>query len=187
MFLRALTLLALVTTLVPASAGWALEKCKARINKNTSEIEVNARNVVGTPLWGGQETPANPFPDLASCLKGGKLKKCLLGESESSLAKRAPASCVLTLSDDMDNCQVNIQGCVAAPILAAEVNDGVVQGYWTIQRGHGALSVQKGATGEFHVRFERTVDRCFPTVTNVNGSFATACAHCGATNQHVRV
>ena len=34
---------------------------------------------------------------------------------------------------------------------------------------------------------ERTVDECFPTVTNVAGGGALACAHCGTTNQHVRV
>ena len=43
------------------------------------------------------------------------------------------------------------------------------------------------ATGQFEVRFDRGIQECFPSITGLSQGGATACAHCGSTQQDVLV
>jgi hypothetical protein len=182
-------LLALDFLAAVATEAGAIEKCKARIHPKTGEIEVSAAGVTGTPLWGGgpPDDAGNAFPDLATCQKGSSLKKCLLGAPGSYTAKVMPSSCTLSLRDDASFCAVHIQGCSGASLVAARVAEVGMAGNWQISRGIGAVSVNHVGTGDFEVRFDRAVDECFPSVTGQSQGGATACAHCGTTDQDVVV
>jgi hypothetical protein len=184
--LAALLALSLVAVSTPTSA---IEKCKARIDKKTGEILVSAGAVSGAPLWGGgsPDSPNNPFPDLASCQKGTKLKSCRIGAAGSPAARRAPSSCTLSMSDDAGTCESYIQGCTASSMLAVYVSEVGMQGNWAIGRSYGALSLTKGSTGEFEIEFDRAIDECFPSVTLFSAGHAETCAYCGATERHLYV
>src|SRR5262249_20439532 len=77
--------IAIVGLVSAASApGYAVDHCVVKVNSKTNAIEVSASNVSGTPLWrktaGGTTMP---FADAATCVAGGKLKKCHLGTEGS--------------------------------------------------------------------------------------------------------
>lgn len=184
--LVALLTLALFALPAPASA---IEKCKVRIDKKTGEILVSAANVTGVPLWGGEspDDPANPFPELASCQKGTALKSCRIGAAGTPAARRAPSSCNLSVRDDVGSCDSYIQGCSASSMLGVFVSEVGQAGNWAIGRTYGAVSLTKGAAGEFEVEFDRAIDECFPSVTLFQAGHAEACNYCGATDRHLLV
>jgi hypothetical protein len=186
---RPLAVLIAFSLLALSSPAPAIEKCKARIDKKTGEILVSAGAVTGVPLWGGgsPDSPKNPFPELASCQKGTKLKSCRIGATGSPAARRAPSSCTLSLSDDVATCESYIQGCTASSMLGVYVSEVGMQGNWAIGRGYGALSLTKGSTGEFEVEFDRAIDECFPSVTLFSAGHAETCVYCGATDRHLYV
>lgn len=184
--LAALLALSVLALAVPASA---IENCKARIDKKTGEIAVSGSAVSGVPVWGGAspDFPKNPFPDLASCQKGTKLKSCRIAAPGTVAARRAPSSCTLSVSDDAGSCESYIQGCTASSMLAAHVTEVVNPGNWQIGRGYGAVALVKGGTGEFEIEFDRAIDECFPSVTLFSAGHAEACVYCGATDRHLYV
>ena len=188
--MRSPVFLVLVVGLWAALASveaFALDGCKASINKKTGEIEVSARNVVGEPLWGGgpPDSANTPFQGLADCQQKGRLRRCLLGNAGTYSAKRTPSSCTLSLADDAGTCQVHIQGCSAASTLSASVS--VSASSSSIARSHGAVSVSKLGTGEYDVRFDRAIRECFPVATRISQDSISTCIHCGTTDHDVLV
>jgi hypothetical protein len=182
----ALVAIFLIVLGAPASA---IEKCKARIDKKTGEILVSASAVTGVPFWGGgsPDDPKNPFPELASCQNGTKLKSCRIGAAGSPAARRAPSSCTLSVADDAGSCESYVQGCTASSMMGVFVSEVGMQGNWAISRSYGALALTKGSTGEFEVEFDRAIDECFPSVTLFSAGHAEACVYCGATDRHLYV
>jgi hypothetical protein len=187
---RTAVLLSLALVNASAQAAFALDHCVARLDKKSGELLVSASSVVGTPFWGGgdPDSPVNPFPDLASCQKGSKLKKCRIGDAGTYSAKRLPSSCTLSLADDAQSCSVHIQGCAATSFLAARIAEVGMMGNWQLSRSFGALSASRLSAGRFEVSFDRAIDECFPSVTvQTGGGGAAACSHCGTTDHDVEV
>jgi len=103
--------MALATTCrVPQAV--ALDKCKVKVTKTDGTINVAAKGVVGTFLWGttaGGET--NAFSNAGTCVVAGKAKACTLGDLGTDARITPPPLCTLYLADDTGKCSVFIQGC----------------------------------------------------------------------------
>jgi hypothetical protein len=90
----------------------AVEKCKVKVTKADGTINVAAKAVVGTLLWGtaaGSET--NAFFNAATCVIDGKAKACTLGDVGTEARITPPPLCTLFLADDVGICSVFLQGC----------------------------------------------------------------------------
>ncbi len=104
--------LVLALPLLLASPAAAVTKCKA-VPARDGTIAVTATNVVGTPRWGtrfGEAT--NAFPDAASCVAKGKVRKCALAPIGDPARTSPPAGCTLYLEDDgPSRCSVWVKRC----------------------------------------------------------------------------
>lgn len=107
-----LALAVVVIVALPAAAGGA-EKCKAKIRAKTGAVEVSAKGIEGAPRWGGQ--PGGEFAaflDAGSCLSGGRLKKCHLGEAGTLAERTPPTDCSVCVADDGPGaCCALVRGC----------------------------------------------------------------------------
>ena len=104
-------LAASLTMLVP-SVVRALDTCKVKVDRRTGTLQVSARNVSGTLLWGrsaGSET--NAFSNAATCVSGGTASRCELGAPGSPEQITPPELCTLYLADGSESCDVHIRGC----------------------------------------------------------------------------
>jgi hypothetical protein len=101
-----------VLALLGASGAAAVEKCKVKIDA-AGNLQVSASAVTGTLHWGGAaDATTQTFFDSATCVSGGKAKKCLLGDPATVAARTPPAGCTLYLADEAPSaCSVWIKGC----------------------------------------------------------------------------
>ena len=123
--LSGLLIVALIIA-IPASSQ-AVTKCKVKVDRKTGVIKVDARDVVGSMLWGGaagEETSA--FFNESSCVVGTKARRCTLAAEGTVEAITPPSTCFIHLADDgADSCAAFISGCTPGVRDAADVSDGV--------------------------------------------------------------
>ena len=121
--------LVIVAVSVPAHA---LNSCKAKLDKKTGTVLIDASGITGTLLWGaadGDET--NVFANEATCITGNRAKKCLLGPEGSLESITPPSSCFVYLAADSPiACAVYVRGCTPVIRDPADVSDGV--GCWDL-------------------------------------------------------
>jgi hypothetical protein len=101
--------------------------CKAR-SKHDGTIIVTATNLIGTPRWGvryDQET--HGFDQLASCVRGPRLRSCTLAPAGAPERTTPPAGCTLYLVDDgPERCSAWLTRCIPSseplpcPLLPAD-------------------------------------------------------------------
>jgi hypothetical protein len=94
----------------PAAPAGALDKCKAKINSKDGVIQVSAKGVSGTLLWGnalGQENKA--LANAATCVANGTASKCELGTGAQRITP--PELCTVFLADGFGSCAAFLKGC----------------------------------------------------------------------------
>lgn len=109
---RAALLFAIAALALAPLPARAIDSCRARIDKKTGVIQVDASGVGGPLLWGsssGAET--NAFFNAGSCVAADKAKRCQLANPASLDSKTAPAGCTLYLNDGVAACSAWISGC----------------------------------------------------------------------------
>lgn len=103
-----------------AENAFAIGTCRAKVDKKTGVIRVDATNVGGPLLWGtsaGNENSA--MFNSGTCVAAGKAKKCELADPTSLASKSPPAGCTLYLDDGTAACSTWIPGCTPAPRSSA--------------------------------------------------------------------
>lgn len=127
-------LVALAFCLAAASEAPAIDSCKAKIDKKTGVVLVDATNVGGPLLWGGSagnETTA--MFNAGTCVASGKAKKCQLADPATLAAKTPPAGCTVYLDDGAADCSAWVSGCTPGPRQSAGAivkdSTGAVIGY----------------------------------------------------------
>ena len=119
-------LVAALIVAIPASSQ-AVTKCKVKVDRKTGVIKVDAREVVGSMLWGGaagEETSA--FFNESSCVVGTKARRCTLAAAGTVEAITPPSTCFIHLTDDgAESCSAFISGCTPGLRDGADVSDGV--------------------------------------------------------------
>ncbi len=108
-------LLLLIGATTPC-VGQAAEKCKAKVDSKSGEIQVSAKNVGANPLWGVATAAASTvFDNEGTCFGDGKLKKCTLGATDTLAAKTPPGGCEIFVTDDSAvECSAFVKGCTPA-------------------------------------------------------------------------
>ena len=104
------TAAALLALGVAADPARALDKCKAKINPKDGAIQVSAKGVSGTLLWGnavGQENKA--LANTATCVANGTASKCELGSGAQRITP--PELCTVFLADGFGSCAAFLKGC----------------------------------------------------------------------------
>jgi hypothetical protein len=145
-----LGVLAVLAVLVVGEPAGAIAKCKAKVDKKTGEIVVNASSVSNNPLWG--PTPDQvlfAFDDPVACFTGGKLKGCRLASPGSPYRTMPPERCAVYIADDgPDDCTAVLPSCTpgvrpgiqTGPIDArATASDDALQ--VTAENGYGIYAV----------------------------------------------
>lgn len=103
---------ALALVVLVASPAGAVTKCKATPARDGT-IVVTATGVVGTLRWGtrhGSET--TPVDGAATCIRGGKARKCALAPIGAPERTTPPPGCALHLADDgAARCSVWVKRC----------------------------------------------------------------------------
>lgn len=103
---------ALAVLLLGASPGYAIDKCKVKVDKKTGVIQVDASGVGGPLTWGSQSgSETNSFFNAGSCVTGDKAKRCQLADPSTLASKTAPDGCTLYLADTVLSCSAWIPGC----------------------------------------------------------------------------
>jgi len=143
------TLVALTIVFSAATAAHAIDSCKAKIDKRTGVILVDATNVQGTLLWGdqaGQENSA--IFNVGTCVAAAKAKKCQLADPLTVASKTPPSGCTLYLDDGTAACSAWIPGCTPSPrrSTGALVKDsnGSLVGYASDSFGQTAVGEVAG-------------------------------------------
>lgn len=117
--IAALTLLFCVADAGPSHA---IDTCRAKIDKKSGVILVDATNVGGTLQWGSAAGSENrSMFNAATCVADGKAKKCELADPVSVDAKTPPAGCTVYLDDGVAACSAWIPGCTPGARAAAGV------------------------------------------------------------------
>jgi hypothetical protein len=112
----AIVVLCLVALVIAAPPANAIDKCKAKVDKRTGVISVDALGVGGPLLWGAtQGNETNPFFNEGTCNGGASWKRCQLGDPNTLAAKTPPPACTLYLDDGVAPCSVWIGGCTPGP------------------------------------------------------------------------
>jgi hypothetical protein len=95
-----------------AADGHAADGCKAKIGPD-GVIRVSAKNVVGTPVWGGTLAQANIFfANAATCHVGTNLKNCELGNPGEVSRITPPEFCRIFVADGSgESCSAYLKGC----------------------------------------------------------------------------
>lgn len=133
------------------STAHAIDSCRAKIDKRSGVILVDATNVQGPLLWGGQagqETSA--MFNAGTCVAAGKAKKCQLADPLTVASKTPPSGCSLYLDDGTAACSAWIPGCTpgSRSSTGALVKDsaGSVVGYLADALGQTAIREEAGVT-----------------------------------------
>jgi hypothetical protein len=105
-------LVAALIVAIPASSQ-AVTKCKVKVDRKTGVIKVDARDVVGSMLWGGAAgEEASAFFNESSCVVGTKARRCTLAAEGTVEAITPPSTCFIHLADDgAESCSAFISGC----------------------------------------------------------------------------
>lgn len=146
---------AAMATLLFAQTADAIQACKAKVNKKNGNIELRAKGVTGTALWGpSPASVSRSLVDPGTCIRGDKLVKCLLGASESIDAIAPPDECRIHLADDgMNTCSAYVKGCTPRK---REVFSVMWSGFNNIileETGDWVDSIVYTDPGEFDVTF----------------------------------
>lgn len=95
-----------------AASGDAAERCKVKVARKTGQIEVSASGVDAATLRWGPAAGAESVPFFAaSCVAGGKAKRCLLGDPAGLGARTPPEGCTVYVADALGSCSAWIPGC----------------------------------------------------------------------------
>lgn len=123
-------LLAFAALLATPQASLALTSCKAKISPKDGAIQVSAKEVDGTLLWGNTAAEVSRvFANAATCLADGKANKCELGTLASAQRVTPPELCTIHLADSAaGTCSAYLKGCTpglrnAAPGFVSKDGD----------------------------------------------------------------
>lgn len=108
----------LLIALFAPIGSYGVERCRVRVDRRSGDLQITAREVVGTLRWGGGlGAEATPVANAAECIDGrGRARRCLLGASGSPVATTPPAGCVVFLADDSAQpCAVEVKNCLPTP------------------------------------------------------------------------
>ena len=85
-----------------------------KVDKKTGVLQVDAKDVTGTLVWGDTEgAESASFFNEGPCVANGKAKKCQIADPTTLAAKTPPAGCTLYLDDDgTAPCSAWIPGCI---------------------------------------------------------------------------
>ncbi len=119
---------------ISARDAHAIDSCRAKVDKKTGVIRVDATNVGGPLLWGTSAGNENTgMFNSGTCIASGKAKKCELADPTSLASKSPPAGCTLYLDDGVAACSTWIPGCTPGPRASAGAlvldSSGAVIGY----------------------------------------------------------
>ncbi|HEY2775898.1 MAG TPA: hypothetical protein VGK20_17785 [Candidatus Binatia bacterium] len=123
----------------------ALEKCKAKIDKKTGIIYVDAGGIAGPLLWGAYSgAEENPFFNDATCIAGDIAKACQIQDPSSLGSKTPPAGCSIYLDDGVSTpCSVWLPSCTPGVRLSDE--QGLVDGAHLAPDSIGSANVADGS------------------------------------------
>ncbi len=98
-----------------APSAHAIDKCRAKVDKKTGVIRVDAFGVDGALTWGAEAgSESQTFANAGTCVAGTKAKKCELADPETLDAKTPPAGCTIYLADASTPCSAWVPGCSPA-------------------------------------------------------------------------
>ncbi len=105
--------LALVATIAMVSAAQAVDVCKVRVGRRDGVLQVFARDVNGTLLWGESAgTATNAFANAATCVTGDVASDCEIGDPGTPEQITPPQLCRIHLADGGPNsCSVYVKNC----------------------------------------------------------------------------
>jgi hypothetical protein len=123
-----------VVAALSARPARAVDTCKATIKGKDGTIQVSAKHVSGSLLWGWTATTQiQPFFD-PTCVKAtGSASRCTQGAAGTLLATTPPPDCTLQLKDGSGTCTAYVKKCtpgkrpvVEFPVRFADNGDGTV-------------------------------------------------------------
>ena len=114
MYRRSVAFLALAGLTALPISSWAVDHCKAKVDRRDGTILVSAANITGVLHWGDAAVlETRSFSNAATCLDPAKAKakKCELAPAGDATRITPPGLCTLYVKDDASECAAYIKGC----------------------------------------------------------------------------